>query len=217
MKKAWMIVAAWMILAAAARAGLVFSDDFEGKPYAETGNPEGWTIFGAPLDDRGTLHNGENHSPTAAVWVAFTWTSWGWGATTVSNEAVRYDVLNDFAEMSVWMRGTNAFAAPSVALTIYDADGTQWRTADADLFQLTANWAAYTTRLADMVVEVNGNTPGLDYANITHVGFLAFTAGQSGQNVLQYDDFRMDSIPEPSTVVALLMGFGLLAWRARRR
>ena len=201
------MVAGWT---AAAGAGLVFNETFENKPYVASGNPDGWAIFGAPLDDRGTLHGGANHSPTSSTWVAFTWTGWGWGSTTISNEFVRYDVMNNQAEMSVLMRSTNNFGAGSIALTLHDADGTQWRSSDASLFQPTTAWSQYTVTLGSMQEETAGAVAGLDYTNITSVGFLAFTAGQSGQNQLQFDDFTVTSIPEPGTLAAMVAGAALL-------
>lgn len=202
--------------ATVAGAGLVFNETFENKPFVASGNPDGWSIFGAPLDDRGTLHNSANHSPTSSTWVAVSWTGWGWGATTISNEFVRYDVMNNMAEMSVWMRATNDFGAGSIALTLYDADGTQWRSSDASLFQPTTAWTEYQVTLGGMQEETAGSVPGLDYTNITSVGFLAFTSGQSGQNQLQFDDFTVTAIPEPGTMAAMGVG-GLLLLAGRRR
>ena len=202
----------WVV---AAGAGLVFNETFESKPFVASGNPDGWSIFGAPLDDRGTLHNSANHSPTSSTWVAFSWTGWGWGATTISNEFVRYDLMNDMAEMSVWMRATNDFGVGSIALTLYDADGTQWRSSDASLFQPTTAWTEYQVTLNGMQEETAGSVAGLDYTNITSVGFLAFTAGQSGQNQIQFDDFTVTSIPEPGTLA--VMGVGALLLVAGRR
>lgn len=213
----WLWAVAALVVAAGAAVGdLVFVDDFEGEPLVGSGNPAGWTIFGTPLDDRGTLHNSQYHSATAAVWVAFTWTGWGWGATTVSNETTRHDVYGDWATVGAWMRATNAFAAPSIAFTIFDADGTQWRTADFGLVQPDANWTHYETPLSSMVLEAAGAVAGLDYSNITHVGFLAFTGTQSGQNQLQFDDFAIESIPEPATVLTVAAGLLVLAFRRRR-
>ena len=210
------LAAGW---AAVAGAGLVFNETFENKPFVASGNPDGWALFGTPLDDRGTLHNGENHSPTSSTWVAFTWSGWGWGATTISNEFTRYDVMNSMGEMSVWMRATNDFGAGSIALTLYDADGTQWRSSDTNLFQPTTAWTEYRVTLGGMQEELAGSVPGLDFTNITSVGFLAFTSGQSGQNQLQFDDFTVTAIPEPGTLAAMGMGVLvlLLGHRKMRR
>ena len=172
--------------------------------------------FGAPLDDRGTIHNSEYHSPTAAVWVAFTWSSWGWGAMTVSNEGVRYDIFNADATISAWMRATNEFSSASIAFTIFDADGTQLRADGTNMYSLTTSWAPYQATVGGLATEVAGNIPGLDYSNVTHFGFLAFTSGQTGQNLMQFDDFAVQAIPEPATSAALLLGAGLLFARWKR-
>jgi hypothetical protein len=217
--KVWSVLflATALLVSATATADLVFLDDFENEDVVPSGNPEGWEIFGTPLLDRGTMHNSQYHSPTAAVWVAISWQSWGWGATTVSNESTRYDVFDDQAVMSCWMRSTNNLSAASIALTIYDEDGTQWRTADANLFQLTTSWTEYNTPLSNMVIEAAGSTPGLDYTNIVKFGFLAYTAGQSGDNMVHYDDFRVDAIPEPNTMVTVLTCAVLFLVRKMRR
>jgi hypothetical protein len=219
MRKVLIVLSACLwLMAIGSRADLVFSDTFENKAFVETGNPQGWTIFGAPLDDRGTLHNSQYHSATASVWVAFTWSGWGWGATTVSNEGTLYNVMNDSGSVSAWLRATNAFAAPSIAFTIYDSDGTQLRTPDAALHQPGASWTLYETDLSNMVVEAVGLTPGLNYSNVTHFGYLAFTAGQSGQNQIQYDDFNVEAIPEPATLALVVAaGLSLFVFRKGRK
>lgn len=196
---------------------IVFYDDFENEPVVGSGNPDGWSIFGAPLLDRGTMHNSEFHSPTASVWVAVDWTGWGWGALTVSNEATRYNIVDDQAVVSSWFRATNEFGAASIAFSLTDADGTQWRTADADLFQPTTTWSQHTNVVGDMVVEAAGNTAGLDYENIVSVGYLAYTAGQTDGNMLQFDDFGVTAIPEPTTMALIAMGLGAFMWRRRVR
>ncbi len=205
-----------ILLAGGAYGNLIFNDTFENKAYVESGDPAGWQIFGAPLDDRGTVHNGQNHSPTAAVWVAFTWQSWGWGATTVSNESVRYDAYDDGTTLSLWMRANADFGAGSVALTIFDADGTQLRTADGDRFQPTTTWTEFRTPISNMVVEAAGGEAGLNHTNVVNFGFLAYTAGQSGQNQIQFDDFQVNTIPEPATLGLILGGLALLRRRLGR-
>ncbi|MBN1269041.1 MAG: PEP-CTERM sorting domain-containing protein [Kiritimatiellae bacterium] len=194
-------------------ADIVFMDDFENVPLVESGNPPGWTIFGAPVLDRG-MYTTQNHSPSASVWVAVSWAGWGWGATT---DASTYDVGNDETTVSCWMRANENLSAGSVAMTIFDADGTQWRTADASLFQLTTDWAQYSSQLGDMVVEAAGTTPGLDYANIVNFGFLAYTAGQTGEDIIQFDDFAVDTIPEPATLTATALGLAFLLFRRFRQ
>ena len=212
----WMGVLGAMLLAVQGFGDVIYSASFENEPLVESGNPSGWTIFGAPLDDRGTLQNSEYHSPTAAVWVAFTWSSWGWGVTTVSNEGVFYDIFNDGATISAWMRATNEFSASSISFTLFDADGTQLRADGTNMFSLTTSWANYQTSVGGMVTEVAGSIPGLDYSNVTHFGFLAFTSGQTWQNMVQFDDFAVQAIPEPATVASLLLGAGLLLARLKR-
>lgn len=217
MRRGAIILLGVLAAAAGAYGNLIFNDDFENKAYVESGNPDGWQIFGAPLDDRGTLHNGQNHSPTASVWVAFTWQSWGWGATTVSNEATRYDAYDNGTTLSLWMRANTDFGAGSIALTIYDADGTQLRTADADRFQPTTTWTEYQTTLSNMVVEASGSEAGLNHTNVVNFGFLAYTASQSGSNQIQFDDFQVNTIPEPATTGLVLGGLALLGRRLRRK
>lgn len=196
---------------------LEFADDFENNPLVASGSPEDWTVFGAPILDRGTLHNGENHSPTASVWVAVSWSSWGWGALVDSNETTRYNLSDDRATISCWMRATNDFAAGSVAFTVFDEDGTQWRTANADQFQLTTEWTQYSTSLSNMQVEAAGNTAGLDVTNIVNFGFLSYTAGQTGGNMVQFDDFEVVAVPEPSALGLIALGFSALYVTVRRR
>lgn len=219
MSKMGVVVAAMLALCAAgaAHGEIVFMDDFEDAPLVGSGNPPGWTVFGAPLLDRGTF-TGQSHSPSASVWVAVSWQSWGFGATT--DAAGPYDVENDSSWLSVWMRANSDLTAPSIALTIYDSDGTQWRTADADLFQATTTWTEFRTPLSNMVMEAAGTVSGLDYENVTSFGFLAFTAGQSGENTIQFDDFGVQTIPEASTVGALGIGsmmLFLLRTRGKKR
>ncbi len=217
MKVRWgvaMAALAWM--AGNSFGDIVFSDSFENQPYADSGNPQGWSIFGAPLDDRGVLNNTDFHSPTAAVWVAVTWSGWGWGATTVSNEGVRYDVLNNNASLSAWFRSTADFTAGSIAFTIFDADGTQLRMDGTNMIMPGTTWTHYEAPVNAMVTETAGNVPGLDVSNVTHFGFLAFTSGQTGQNQLQFDDFTVQSIPEPATGAFLALGLGAWMWCRKR-
>jgi len=210
-----LVVLAGLMIGQVARGDVVFSDDFENDPFVASGNPQDWSIFGTPIADKGTLNNSDYHSATAAVWVAVSWTGWGWGTTTISNEATRYNVVSDAAELSGWFNATNDFGAASIAMTIYDADGTQWRTADADLYQPGTSWEKFSSPLSNMVVETAGSQAGLDYTNITHFGFLAFTAGQTGQNQLHYDDFSVTAIPEPQLIALFGLG-GLLLVRVLR-
>ena len=67
-----------------------------------------------------------------------------------------------------------------------------------------------------MITESAGTIPGLDYSNVTHFGFLAFTSGQEGQNQMQFDDFTVEAIPEPATAATLLVGGALLYARLRK-
>ena len=154
--------------------------------------------------------NSQYHSPTASVWVAFTWSGWGWGATTVSNEGVRYNLFDGDATIGAWMRATNDFSAASISFTVFDADGTQLRADGTNMFSLTSSWANYQTQVGGMITETAGNIPGLDYSNVTHFGFLAFTSGQTGQNQMQFDDFSVQAIPEPATATAVLLGAAVL-------
>lgn len=199
-------------ISASTYASIIYLDDFEGESLVESGNPPGWAVFGNPIDDKGT-YTTTAHSPSASVWVAFTWTGWGWGTTT---DAGDYDVGDASSSMSVWLQADSSFAAQSVALTIYDADGTQWRTADANLFQPNTSWGFYQTTLSDMVVEAAGTTPGLDFQHISQFGLLAYTAEQSGSNQMQFDDFSVQTIPEPTSMALLLLGT-LLIDIVRRR
>jgi hypothetical protein len=213
----WMGVLGAMLLAMQGFGDVIYNASFENEPVVESGNPSGWTIFGTPLDDRGTMQNSQYHSPTAAVWAAFTWSGWGWGATTVSNEGVRYNIFNDDATIGAWMRATNDFSAASISFTLFDADGTQLRADGTNMFSLTSSWASYQTRVGGMITETAGNIPGLDTSNITHFGFLAFTSGQTGQNLMQFDDFTIQAIPEPATATALLIGLGIVFSRLRKQ
>jgi len=194
-------------------ADLVFFDDFEGQPLVGSGNPPGWIVFGNPILDKGTFTT-SCHSPTAAVWVAFDWGSyWGWGAETTNQQTYTVD---NYTTLSVWMKATNDFSAQSVALYLQDGDGTQWRTRDEDRFQPTTVWTEYTSYVTNMQVESAGTVPGLDYTNIVKFGFLAYANGQSGPNQLQYDDYRVTAIPEPSTFALLATGILAASVRYRR-
>jgi len=214
--KGIVLAGAVLAMASMAYSDVVFSDDFEGDALVVSDNPPGWTVFGSPITDKGTF-TAESHSPSASVWVAVAWDAgWGWGATK-NVEATAWDVTDESAWVSVWMRSTNDFTAGSVAMTIYDGDGTQWRTADGELFQLSTTWTEYRTPLSNMVIEAAGTTAGLDYTNIANFGFLAYTAGQSGDNMVQFDDFSVQTIPEAGTVGAVAVGVGVLMMLRRRR
>ena len=212
----WIGVLGAMLLALQGWGDVIYSASYENEAPVGSGSPSGWSIFGAPIDDRGTMHNGEYHSPTASVWVAFTWSGWGWGATTVSNQGVFYNVFNDNATIGAWMRATNDFSSASISFTIFDADGTQLRSDGTNMFSLTSSWASYQARVGGMITESAGTIPGLDYSNVTHFGFLAFTSGQEGQNQMQFDDFTVEAIPEPATAATLLVGGALLYARLRK-
>ena len=212
------MVSVWALVAMSATADMVFLDDFEGEALVDGGNPSGWTLFGAPMVDRGT-YTSSSHSPSASVWVAVNWDAggWGYGAVTVSNETERYNLMDESGTLSIWMRATNYFSAASVALTIFDEDGTQWRTSDSELFTPTMTWTMYSTPLSNMVMETAGAVAGMNYTNITQFGFLSFDSGQTGPNLVNFDDFQVaNSIPEPATLAIVILGAGFLA-RMRRR
>ena len=206
----WIGVLGVMLLAMQGLGDVIYNASFENAALVGSGSPSNWTIFGTPIDDRGTMHNSQYHSPTASVWVAFTWSGWGWGATTVSNEGVRYNLFDGDATIGAWMRATNDFSAASISFTVFDADGTQLRADGTNMFSLTSSWANYQTQVGGMITETAGNIPGLDYSNVTHFGFLAFTSGQTGQNQMQFDDFSVQAIPEPATATAVLLGAAVL-------
>lgn len=220
MMSKWLMVmaAVFTLVSVSAPADIVFLDDFEGDALVDGGNPPDWTLFGTPMVDRGT-YTAASHSPSASVWVAVNWDAggWGWGAVSASNETVRYNLMDESGTLSVWMRATNDFTTASVALTLFDEDGTQWRTSDSELFTLTTTWTLYTTPLSNMVMETIGATAGLNCTNITQFGFLSYDNGQTGPNLVNFDDFQAtNAIPEPATLAILVLGAGFLARRHKK-
>ncbi len=195
-----------------------FIDDFENQPVnSGPGTPLGYFSFGVQLTDRGVSNVlGATSGSNAAFYAMdFDLVGFGVGAAHQNlNLSIGADNL-----ISVNVRIANGVTnAGFIGFRLADADGTIFRTADADLFSASAVFQSLSQSVASVsFVDNVGNTAGLNLNQITSVGLLFYDRGFSGTATVVFDDLRITAVPEPSSLILLLGTVSFAILRARTR
>jgi hypothetical protein len=185
---------------------LIFQDTYDDQEAGSgDGYPADYTFFGAGISDRG-ISSGDAVSSSNAAYMALDngVTTWGAGCWKVVDGGA-IDLTQ--GSLSIYMK-RSAGTAGGVAFKLWDGDGNEYRTADADLFSITTGWTGYTQDVSDLTHQDAGTGP-LNVTNITQYGLVFYKAG-SGTDTITYDfdDFSGTAVPEPSVAILLLGGLG---------
>jgi hypothetical protein len=165
----------WLSCALAASAG--FKDTFDSEP-ADAGSPDGYSLYGDELLDRGvsakTCVSGKQE---AFVVADFTQDKWGLillhnpGQWTLNNATVSAQVLSltDFTGK----KGV-------VGFQLIDSDGTVYRTPDDKLLVPTQQWQLFSQPVSDISQEEEpGKNPGLNLGEIVQYGIVFYDRGDT--------------------------------------
>lgn len=208
--KAGMVIGAVLGAMASVSWGDLVYDDYDALPL-EAGAPTGYYTFGAQIADVGVT-DAFSVSPDQSLYVALDFSEAGWGGAVVRGVG-SLDVTG--GTLSVQLRSSYDFTwGGVVAFRLTDADGSVYRTANADFFQPSTTFTLFSQSVDELTqVDEAGTVPGLDLGNITEVGLLFYDIEETTDAVVFHVD-DLTVIPEPSSlalIVTALTGFSL--WR----
>lgn len=193
--------------------GSLLYDNYDAEALG-TGAPTDTYTFGALITDIG-ITDAFSVSPDQSTYIVMDFSVAGWGAAMVRGTSP-LDVTG--GSLSVELRSTFDFTNGLVAFRMTDGDGSIYRTENADFFMPSSSFDTFTQSVNDVTfIDAAGSTAGLDLSNITEVGFIIYDTGETPNTVTFHaDDLRV--IPEPSTMILLLISFGVLAvFKNKRR
>lgn len=197
-------------------------DTFDSEA-ADSGAPDNYGVFGGGTLDSGVTATLSVSAPQSAFVVvnldglAFNFTS-----ILVHDPGVAMDLTGGTLSADVLANIDLSSTAGNVAFHLYDADGSEWRTGNADLFAPTTtfgNFSQNVSALSEQVVV--GTTPGLDTGNIVRYGLDFYDQPGAGN---QDTTFNVDNlqgsvaaVPEPGTASLMLLSLlAVLRFRTRR-
>ena len=138
----------------------------------------------------------ESASGKQAVCVAADFSKEKWGFVMLHDKG-KWDLRN--SEMSVMIHASDFSGRLGVVgFKLIDADGSDYRTADADLFVPSDNWTEFRQPAASIsAVEAIGDQPGLDLEHIVHYGVICYDRGDC-DNVVTFfvDDLQTRTTSE---------------------
>ncbi|MBN1269042.1 MAG: hypothetical protein JXB04_05600 [Kiritimatiellae bacterium] len=183
------LVIAWAAFAAAATASdLLVDDNFDGEP-ADTGSPLSYSVYGYPVVDRGvtakTAVSGRN---SAYIVADFRMDTWG---VILLHDALMEPIDLSAATLSAQVRASSGFRDKGgvVGFKLIDADGTGYRTADAELLVPTRDWQKLSQRAVELTQrDEDGEDAELDLKHIVQYGILFLDQGDVSKRVTFYVD-----------------------------
>ncbi|MFO0940279.1 MAG: hypothetical protein U0930_05875 [Pirellulales bacterium] len=193
-------------------------DDFENQAVnSGVGTPLDYFSFGEQLSDRGVTNLlGATSGSNAAVYaIDFDQVGFGVGAAHQNLNVI----LNADNLVSVNLKFASGLQNGGfVAFRLTDADGTIFRTADANLFSASAAFQTFSQTVSEInSVDIIGSTAGLDLTQITSVGLLFLDRSFSGTSTVVFDDLRIIAVPEPNSLALLIctVSIAILCFRKK--
>lgn len=216
MKKLCVVVVAFMM---ATIANAKWADAFDEEP-TDSGPPDNYEFFGALARDSGVTGTLSQSSPNSAfVAVELGNLAFNFAAVLLRDELTAPISLPPATRLSADIRSDVDLSgsAGHVAFHLYDADGSQWRTGNADLYAPGLSFATFAHRVSALTVQVAvGTEPGLDTENIVQYGidFYEQSGGVTGTTTFYVDNIA-SIIPEPSVAALLICGCVVLVGRRK--
>lgn len=196
----------------------IIIDNFENQSVSSgAGTPLDYFSFGDQLADRGVTNLFGATSGFNAAFYAIDFDQSGFGVGA-AHQNLNLSISSDNA-ISVNLRFASGVQSGGfVGFRLTDADGTIVRTANADLFSASGSFQTIVQLVSGInSVDGVGTTAGLDVSQITSVGLLFFDQGFSGTSLVAFDDLKITSVPEPSSLGLLLATISIAAVHSRRR
>ena len=219
------LVIGWLAFACAARGGDI-RDTFD-REAPDAGAPNKFKIYGEEVcDTRVTrtlavpggrrsacirpgrvdmlrttlpghgLTTTEDASGKQAACVAVDFGKEKWGFVMLHDKG-KFDLRK--SELSVMIHASDFSGKLGVVgFKLIDADGSDYRTPDADLFVPSDNWTEFRERVETVsAVEAIGDQPGLDLEHIVHYGIICYDRGDC-ENVVTFliDDLQARTTSE---------------------
>ena len=179
--------------AAAAQPTLItgIESDADNPPFPPA-NDGDWAGFGAALADIGIETNGADvDAGSQSLAVSANWASWGMG--------IAYNVAGASIDISSgpvmsYRAKQDATNSNTVVIRIEETDGDIWLSAPTSL---TTSFETYYADMSSATADGGSSGDGtLDLTSIAYVGFVLFTNGATGTNVMHFDEiYYGDSIP----------------------
>ena len=219
MKKLFALTVGCTLAAAVAHADWL--DTFEADAV-DAGAPDNYSIFGGSVADSGVTDGTSVSSPNSAFIVAnLDNSAFGFAAILIHDTVAPMDFttgINPF--VSAQMSSTVDLPGSHIGFKLWDADGSEFRTADADLFPVGTSFSGIAQPLSAISQNDNAlaGTGGLDLANIVQYGIVVFenTGSPNGLATLNTDNFQ-GVVPEPSVAALFVCGSILLIGQRRRK
>ena len=177
----------WLGLALAA-SGANFKNTFDDEA-PDAGAPDGFGVYGDETADRGVTENvSTSGKQSASVTADFGMDKWG---VILLHEKGNWNLVNK--DLSAQISSTVDFSGKKgvAAFKLVDADGSEYRTRDGDLFAPSGDWKEFRQSASSISqVEEPGKKTGLDLEHIVQYGIIFFDHGEYDQVVTFFvDDF----------------------------
>lgn len=194
-------------------------DNFENQSVdSGLGTPLDYFSFGKQLADRGVSADFGATSGTKAAFYVINFDEDPGFGVGAAHENISLSITADHV-LQVSLRIANGQTSGGfIAFRLADADGTVLRTPNSNLFSASSNFQVLAQAVSDVsFTDFNGSVTGLDLTHITSVGLLFFDQNYSGIAKLVFDDLKVVSVPEPSSIVMMMCValFGLTTYRSR--
>jgi len=189
MKRTTILLLCAVLGTAGVRPPPVFNDTFEDDPL-HVGVPRRYKVFGDEMRG-GSITIDELGDGNHCAYVEIDFEKDTWGGLVLCNAG---DLKLRGTEISVRVRAAVDMQAMDgvVGFKLIDADGTEFRTAEKDLFSPGTTWQTFSQKARKLVpCDIKGENPKLDLGHITHYGIAFYDRGDYNEQVtIFFDDFK---------------------------
>ncbi len=172
----------------------IFSHTFD-EESAKKRTADGFSIFGAELAGSAVTKREFVSRPNSAC-ITVDMAQDTWGDILLKDEDMRGNTLDlRDATLSVKIKSSSSFAGSElgvVGFKLIDADGTENRTDEFDLFKPTSTFAEFKQHVSDLYfIETPGSDPALDLKHIARYAIVIYDKNDKNKKVTFYlDDFK---------------------------
>ena len=184
------MVFCWLGLALAA-SGANFNNTFDDEA-PDAGAPDDFGVYGDETSDSGVTENvSTSGKQSASVTADFGMDKWG---VVLLHEKGSWNLVNK--DVSAQISAAVDFTGKKgvAAFKLIDADGSEYRTRDGDLFVLSGDWKEFRQSVSSISqVEEPGKKTVLDLNHIVQYGIIFFDHGDYDEAVTFFvDDFKTE-------------------------